>query len=312
MLKYKYIIRERGFHMKFISYIYKGNEGYGIVDKSNNSIIPMKSILTYLYKETPKNLLEFIEIYSDTLIEDIEPVLSKGNIKGIPYDDVKITAPIPHPRRNVFCLGKNYKEHAMEIKSLPSGNSEIPEYPIYFTKVADPCIGHMDKVIIPKEYTDNIDYEVELAVIIGKDGKDIPAEKAEEYIFGYTIANDITARDIQKKHSQWFKGKSLDTFTPMGPYIVHKSEIEFPVELDIISKVNGEIRQSSNTRELIFDIPYIISDLSKGLTLRAGDIILTGTPKGVGMGFNPPRFLKSGDIVECYIEKIGTLVNIIE
>ena len=296
--------------MRFISYIYNDKEYYGIADK--NSIVPMDTILKHLGKEMPKNLLEFIRTYSDSLIQDIETILSNEHIEPIPYDKVKITAPIPHPRRNVFCLGKNYRDHALEIKSLPSGSADIPDYPIYFTKVADPCIGHMDKVIIPKEYTENIDYEVELAVIIGRDGKDIPAEKAEEYIFGYTIANDITARDIQKKHSQWFKGKSLDTFTPMGPYIVHKSEIEFPVELDIISKVNGEIRQSSNTRELIFDIPYIISDLSKGLTLRAGDIILTGTPKGVGMGFNQPRFLKSGDVVECYIEKIGTLLNIIE
>lgn len=170
----------------------------------------------------------------------------------------------------------------------------------------------MDKVIIPKDYSHNFDYEVELAVIIGKDGKDIPFEEAEDYIFGYTIGNDITVRDIQKKHIQWFKGKSLDTCTSIGPYIVHKSAIPFPVDLDISSKVNGEIRQKSNTKDLIFDIPTIISDLSKGLTLRAGDIILTGTPAGVGAGFKPPKYLKPGDIVECYIEKIGSLTNIIE
>jgi len=296
--------------MKFISYLYKGKEGYGIVDK--DSIVPMDTLLNQLGKEVPKNLLEFIETYSDSLLGDLKAVLSKENIEKIPYDRVKITAPIPHPRRNIFCLGKNYREHALEIKSLPGGKTAIPDYPIYFTKVADPCIGHMDKVIIPKEYSENIDYEVELALVIGKDGRDIPMEKAEEYIFGYTIANDITARDIQRKHVQWFKGKSLDTFTPLGPYIVHKSLIDFPVELDISCSVNGEIRQKSNTKHMIFDIPYIISDLSKGLTLRAGDIILTGTPAGVGMGFDPPRFLKAGDVVECYIEKIGTLVNIVE
>lgn len=310
MLKYKYIVRERGFYMKFISYVYDGKEDYGIVDK--NSIVPMSILLKHIDRETPANLLEFIKTYSDSLIEDFKAILFKENIEGIPYDEVKITAPIPYPRRNVFCLGKNYKEHALEIKSLPSENAAVPDYPIYFTKVAYPCIGHMDKVIIPKEYTEKVDYEVELAIVIGKDGKDIPAEKVEEYIFGYTIANDITARDIQKKHSQWLKGKSLDTFTPIGPYIVHKSEIGFPVELELSCKVNGKIRQKSNTRELIFDIPYIISDLSKGLTLRAGDIILTGTPAGVGMGFDPPKFLKSGDVVECYIEKIGALVNYIE
>ena len=296
--------------MKFISYIYDGREDYGILDKG--SIVPMASLLGHLGKEIPENLLEFIRIYSDSLIKDFEVVLSTEDIEKIPYDDVKVTAPIPSPRRNVFCLGKNYKDHALEMKGFTDVKTDIPEYPIYFTKVADPCIGHMDKVIVPKGYTEKVDYEVELAIIIGKDGKDIPKEKAEEYIFGYTIANDISARDIQTKHSQWFKGKSLDTFTPVGPYIVHKAQIGFPVELDISCKVNGELRQNSNTKHLIFDISYIISDLSKGLTLRAGDIILTGTPAGVGMGFDPPKLLKSGDVVECYIEKIGTLTNIID
>jgi len=296
--------------MKFISYIYDGREDYGILDKG--SIVPMASLLGHLGKAIPENLLEFIRIYSDSLIKDFEVVLSTEDIEKIPYDDVKVTAPIPSPRRNVFCLGKNYKDHALEMKGFTDVKTDIPEYPIYFTKVADPCIGHMDKVIVPKGYTEKVDYEVELAIIIGKDGKDIPKEKAEEYIFGYTIANDISARDIQTKHNQWFKGKSLDTFTPVGPYIVHKAQIGFPVELDISCKVNGELRQNSNTKHLIFDISYIISDLSKGLTLRAGDIILTGTPAGVGMGFDPPKLLKSGDVVECYIEKIGTLTNIID
>ena len=297
--------------MKFLSYIYKGDKGYGVLNNNNNSVIPMEVFFRKINKETPENLLEFIRTYSDSLIPMMKDILNNTN-EGIPLENVKITAPIPYPRRNVFCLGKNYAEHAMEIKSLPTGDAVVPDYPIYFTKIADPAVGHMDKVIIPKDYTVDIDYEVELAVIIGKEGKNIPPEKAEDYIFGYTIGNDITARDVQKKHIQWFKGKSLDSFTPMGPWIVHKSEIGFPPELEITCKVNGEIRQKSNTKNLIFDIPYIISDLSKGLTLRAGDIIMTGTPKGVGMGFNPPRFLKSGDVVECYIEKIGTLINVIE
>lgn len=295
--------------MKFISYVYKDEEDYGIID--DNSIVPMSKLLKQINKKMPKNLLEFIQAYSDSLIPQLKDALSKIN-ESIPYDQVKITAPIPYPRRNVFCLGKNYSEHAKEIKSIPSGNTEIPDYPIYFTKIADPSVGHMDKVIIPKGYTENIDYEVELSIVIGKDGKDISPEEAEEYIFGYTIGNDISARDLQTKHVQWFKGKSLDGFTTTGPWIVDISEIGFPVELDISCKVNGELRQNSNTKELIFDIATIISDLSKGLTLRAGDIIMTGTPAGVGMGFHPTRFLKPGDMVESYIEKIGTLTNIIE
>lgn len=295
--------------MKFLSYIYNNQESYGVLKESKDTVVPMTSLLNLLSRNCPSNLLGFIQMYSDSLNPEIEQILDENYSEELALDEIKITAPIPNPRRNVFCLGKNYVEHAMEIKILSTGKDTVPDYPIYFTKVCDPAIGDMDEVIIPKEYTEKIDYEVELAVIIGKDGKDILPEDAESYIFGYTIANDISARDIQIKHVQWFKGKSLDTFTPMGPYIVDKAEIKFPVELDISCKVNDEIRQNSNTNKLIFDIPYIISDLSKGLTLRAGDIILTGTPSGVGIGFKPHKYLKSGDIVQCYIEKIGTLNN---
>lgn len=295
--------------MKFLSYIYNNQESYGVLKESKDTVVPMTSLLNLLSRNCPSNLLGFIQMYSDSLNPEIEQILDENYSEELALDEIKITAPIPNPRRNVFCLGKNYVEHAMEIKILSTGKDIVPDYPIYFTKICDPAIGDMDEVIIPKEYTEKLDYEVELALIIGKDGKDILPEDAESYIFGYTIANDISARDIQIKHVQWFKGKSLDTFTPMGPYIVDKAEIKFPVELDISCKVNDEIRQNSNTNKLIFDIPYIISDLSKGLTLRAGDIILTGTPSGVGIGFKPHKYLKSGDIVQCYIEKIGTLKN---
>lgn len=297
--------------MKFVSYIYDNNEHYGVINADESKVIPMYLLFEKLDKVCPINLLEFIQSSSDSLLLDLKDMLNENHYNAIALVDLKITAPIPNPRRNVFCLGKNYADHAMEIKSLPGGEAKVPNYPIYFTKVADPAIGHMDKVIIPTGITEKVDYEVELAIIIGKDGKNIELKDVEDFIFGYSIANDISARDVQGKHIQWFKGKSLDTFTPMGQYIVHKSHIGLPVELDIRCNVNGELRQSSNTKNLIFDIPYIVSDLSKGLTLRAGDIILTGTPAGVGMGFNPPKFLKSGDVIECYIEKLGTLVNMI-
>ncbi|MFA5577830.1 MAG: fumarylacetoacetate hydrolase family protein [Tissierellaceae bacterium] len=295
--------------MKFISYEINGSEEYGVLNENNTKITPMGILLNDLDKKLPLNLLEFIQSYSDSLNHAILDKMKSFGDMGISLEDVKITSPIKYPRRNVFCLGKNYADHAKEVKSIPSGSAEIPDQPIYFSKIADPAIGHMDKFFIPKDYTDKIDYEVELAVIIGKDGKDILPENVEEYIFGYTIGNDISARDIQTKHVQWFKGKSLDGFTSLGPYVVDKSEIKFPVELDISCKVNGELRQSSNTKNLIFDIATIISDLSRGLTLRAGDIILTGTPAGVGMGFEPAKFLKSGDKVECHVENIGSLVN---
>ena len=297
--------------MKFISYIFDKKEDYGILSKDGKIVFPMEVLLSKLNKEVPKNLLDFVKISSDGLILDLERVLKDNELTGVSIERLDFTAPIPNPRRNVFCLGKNYIDHALEI-DIPGIEPEIPEFPIYFTKVTDPAMGHMDNVLIPNNITEMGDYEVELAIIIGKDGKDIASDDAEDYIFGYSIANDISARDIQTKHNQWFKGKSFDTFTPMGPYLVHKSEIAFPIELDISCKVNGELRQHSNTKNLIFDIPYIISDLSKGLTLRAGDIILTGTPAGVGMGFNPPIYLKAEDVVECSIEKLGTLVNTIK
>ncbi len=298
--------------MHYLTYLYKDRDNYGILTTDKKGVIPMNLLLKELDKEVPTSLLNFIRTYSNSLSSDLAELLRKKNLNSISIDHIKILSPIPYPRRNIFCLGKNYADHAMEIKSLPGGTAEIPKEPIYFTKIADPAIGHKDYIVIPKEYTNQLDYEVELAIIIARDGKNISIEEAQDYIFGYTISNDISARDIQKRHIQWFKGKSLDNSTSIGPWIVDKSLIKFPVELDITCKVNKEVRQSSNTRNLIFDIATIISDLSKGLTLRAGDIILTGTPAGVGLGMDPPQFLKSGDIVECSIENIGNLINYVK
>lgn len=294
--------------MKFASYIWEDKAGYGLLNAEEDHLIPMDLIMKDLNKACPENLLKFIEEYGNSLVEEISSNLEKFQDGAIPLEDLKITSPIPNPRRNVFCLGKNYADHAMEVQ----GNgieAKVPDYPIYFTKIADPAIGPDDEIVVPWTVTRKIDYEVELALIIGKDGKNIKAEEAEDYIFGYSIGNDVSARDLQFNHLQWFKGKSLDTFTPIGPYIVHKSEIPFPVELDIKSFVNGEKRQDSNTRNFIFDIPFIISDLSSAIRLRAGDIILTGTPAGVGIGFQPHKLLITGDVVECRIEKLGSLVN---
>ena len=190
-----------------------------------------------------------------------------------------------------------------------SSATSLPVHPIYFTKPDHTVIATGGKIRLHGKYTQKVDYEVELAIIIGKPGTDIPAEKAEEYVFGYTIANDVSARDLQQDHTQWYKGKSLLTHCPMGPWIVHKSMLPLPLSLTIESYVNGELRQHANVSDLIFDVSAIISDLSRGYELRPGDIILTGTPAGVGMGFDPPKFLKDGDEVICRIEKIGDLVN---
>ncbi|MEK4822953.1 fumarylacetoacetate hydrolase family protein [Niallia sp. FSL W8-0951] len=223
----------------------------------------------------------------------------------IPMEKVKFLAPIPRPRKNIFCVGKNYEEHAIEMGS----KADIPEHVMIFTKAPTTVIGHMENIMEHKQVTEQLDYEGELAVIIGKKGKGIKKEKALDYIFGYTILNDITARDLQKKHKQFFIGKSLDTTAPIGPWIVTKDSIPNPNELNITTKVNGEIRQQSNTKHFIFPIEEVISVLSKGMTLEPGDIIATGTPAGVGKGFNPPRFLKAGDSIEISVEGIGTLIN---
>ena len=293
--------------MKFVTYIDNSEERVGII--IGEKVIHINEIFNVLGKASVSSMTELIENFEPHIIEKIETAVSNNNFNSEPLNLVKLLAPIPNPKRNIFCLGKNYVEHAKEIKMTKISDTGIPDYPIYFTKVASPAIGNGDPIKFSLGVTTQVDYEVELAVVIGKEGIDIKPEEAEEYIFGYTIVNDVSARDLQGKHIQWFKGKSLDTFCPMGPYLVHKNEILFPTELDITCRVNGELRQNSNTRNLIFNIPYIISDLSKGLTLKPGDIIITGTPSGVGMGFEPPKVLKNGDVVECYIENIGKLVN---
>jgi len=218
----------------------------------------------------------------------------------------KIISPIPWPRKNVILLGVNYKEHVEEGARARSLELKYPEAPVFFTKPATSIIGHLGKVVHHRA-TEKLDYEIELAVIIGKKGRDIPKEKVYDYIFGYTICLDMTARDLQRRHGQWFKGKSLDTLCPLGPWIVHKSALPNPQALRLICRVNGEVMQDDNTSNMIFDIPTTIESLSSGMTLEPGEIISTGTPSGVGFARVPPFFLKPGDKVEGEIEGIGVL-----
>ncbi len=290
--------------MKFIFFENEMGKAVGIL-KGVDKIVPLKDLMK---EAAPADMNDVIENFSEAAIMELEKELESAEA-SISLSDVKVLAPIEYPKRHIFCLGKNYLDHANETKGLPGGTDDIPQFPIYFSKVAHPAIGQGDNVLAYQAYTEKVDYEVELAVVIGKDGIDIAKEDAESYIFGYTIINDISARNIQRKHGQWFKGKSMETYCPMGPVLVHKSEIPFPVELDIQCSINGELRQNSNTNQLIFDIPTIIHDLSKGMYLRKGDIISTGTPAGVGLGFKPFKFLKPGDVMACYVEKIGTLTN---
>jgi len=218
----------------------------------------------------------------------------------------KLLAPIPWPRKNAVMLGINYREHVDEGARARSLEIKYPEWPVFFTKPATSVIGPNGKVVRHK-VTDKLDWEVELAVIIGKKGRDIPKAKAYDYIFGYTVCLDMTARELQRIHGQWFKGKALDTLCPLGPWIVHKSAMPDPQQVRLICRVNGQVMQDGNTRDMIFDIPTIIESLSGGMTLEPGDIISTGTPSGVGFARTPPVFLNPGDKVEGEVEGIGTL-----
>ncbi|HEY9215614.1 MAG TPA: fumarylacetoacetate hydrolase family protein, partial [Ancylobacter sp.] len=227
--------------------------------------------------------------------------------------DVTLLAPIPHPPRNIFCVGKNYRDHAREFANsgYEAGavkGAEIDDYPAVFTKPASCVVGPGATVETHPGVTSAVDYEVELTIVIGKGGRDISRADALDHIWGYTIINDVTARDRQKNHRQWFLGKALDTFCPMGPWITTADEVNAD-NLQVKTWVNGELRQDANTRDLIFDIPGLIETISAGTTLEPGDLIATGTPAGVGLGFKPPKFLKAGDNVTMSITGLGTLSN---
>ncbi len=260
------------------------------------------------------------ELYLLPQAADMNELIRSGGIRTIPEDAVKlesgsavrILSPIPRPAQDVLCLGINYAAHAVEADRFSSEafGGERP-YPIFFSKRVNYSQGTGAGIPSYPDLVDSLDYECELGVIIGKDAKNVAREDAAEYVFGYTIVNDVSARNLQTRHKQWYFGKSLDGFTPMGPCIVSADEFAFPPQLGISCLVNGEVRQDSNTGYLIAGIAEIISILSEGMTLQAGTIIATGTPSGVGMGMTPPSFLKAGDVVECRIEGIGSLQNTI-
>jgi len=227
-----------------------------------------------------------------------------------PIETVELLAPIPQPRRNIFCVGRNYHAHAKELSgSVFKANAADPSsWPIVFTKLPECVVGPQDKVVLPVGVSSQIDYEAELAVIIGKPGKNIPRQDALSHVYGYTIVNDVTARDVQMRHQQWDLGKSFDTFCPMGPWVITADEFD-GTDTRVRCWVNGELRQDGHTRDFIFDIPSLIETCSRGITLLPGDIIATGTPAGVGMGLNPPQYLKSRDVVRIQIEGLGEIEN---
>ncbi len=250
------------------------------------------------------------------LIEHYASAKSKLEFAGdpLPFDQVQFLAPVPRPRRNIMCVGKNYFEHAHEFtrsgfdSSASSAKDAIPSAPIVFTKVPESVVASGTPMGYPNGASQQLDYEAELGVIIGKPGLAINKADAMSHVFGYVIINDLTARDLQAKHKQWFLGKSFETSCPMGPWIATADELDGG-DLNLKCWVNGELRQNANTKDLIFDIPTLIETLSAGTTLLPGDIIATGTPVGVGIGFNPPRFLNPGDVVDIEIDGLGRLSN---
>jgi 2-keto-4-pentenoate hydratase/2-oxohepta-3-ene-1,7-dioic acid hydratase in catechol pathway len=239
-----------------------------------------------------------------------------GTTPGRPLAEVELLAPLPRPRRNVFCVGKNYREHAREFGAsgydasggASADGGHLPARPVVFTKPPSSVIGPGALIERHADVAHELDYEAELAVIIGPGGRDIPASRALRHVWGYTIVNDVTARDRQRDHKQWFLGKGLDTFCPMGPYAVTADEVD-GTALQVECRVNGELRQKAGTADLVFGIPELIETISAGLTLEPGDVIATGTPAGVGIGFDPPRFLSAGDVIEISISGLGTLRN---
>lgn len=249
----------------------------------------------------------------NSLIDSLAGKLPSAELlrgEAIPLGDVKLLAPIPSPRQDVLCLGMNYNDHSVEAARWGKdafirneGNA------VYFSKRAWRIAGPGDAIDGHFDMVEGLDYEAELAVVLGRDAYNVPMGSAFDYVLGYSVINDVSARNLQKAHKQFYFGKSLDTHTVMGPWIVTRDELSEPPELSVRCFVNGEKRQDGNTADMIFDIPYIIADLSRGMTLKAGTVIATGTPAGVGMGFDPPRYLSAGDIVRCEIEGIGAIEN---
>ncbi len=276
----------------------------GILDRPRAEVVDLA-----VAPGLPRDMQGFIES-GDGGLRVAREVLAKA-VGRIPVSQVRLMAPVPRPCRNIVCVGKNYREHAAEVRSLTpdQGGDGIPQRPIFFTKATSSVIGSDQPIPGWLDPTQSVDYEGELAVVLGIGGRGISARDVWRHVYGYTILNDVTSRKMQRSHQQWYLGKSLDGFCPMGPALVTADEVPDPTRLRVQTRVNGELRQDATLSELIFAIPELIETLSGSMTLEAGDIVATGTPAGVGMGFKPPRYLNRGDRVAVTIEPIGTLRN---
>jgi 2-keto-4-pentenoate hydratase/2-oxohepta-3-ene-1,7-dioic acid hydratase in catechol pathway len=290
--------------MKIVAYETDGAAGVGVLDADGTAVAPF----ALSAEEAADGVQSLVEraVAGQALPETGAPV---------PLADLRLRAPLPRPRRNVFCVGKNYYDHAHEFSKSGFDSSAaagtIPKAPIVFSKVPESVCAHGDAILMDPSVSTTLDYEVELGVIIGRGGRGITKENALDHVWGYTVINDATARDLQGLHSQWLIGKSQDTFCPMGPCAVTADAFDLS-DAFVKTWINGELRQDSNTKLLIFDVPTIIATIAAGITLIPGDVIATGTPAGVGIGFDPPVYLKPGDVVRMEIEHIGVLENRVE
>ncbi len=300
--------------MKLLTYLTSDNEQRaGFIH--NNKVVDLEDFGQVANFPLPSTVLELIDMGFEviaeinTLLEDI----SEAELAEISYDlsEIQILAPIPKPRKNIIGIGLNYTEHVAESARTLDTTGKLPQKPIIFSKPPTTVTGPNTNILLNPKLTQQLDWEVELAVVMGKKGKYVTKENALDYVFGYTVINDISARDCRRE-GQWIVSKGQDTFAPMGPFLVTKDEIENPHNLNLSLKLNGIEKQNSNTQFMLFNINDLIEDLSTVFTLEAGDIIATGTPAGVGAGRNPQEWMKDGDIVECYVEKIGILTNTVK
>jgi 2-keto-4-pentenoate hydratase/2-oxohepta-3-ene-1,7-dioic acid hydratase in catechol pathway len=292
--------------MRLVTFSDSQGTRIGVHDIATNTIVDLAA-----GSRLPRDMTAFVALGKNGLQRARRAV--KSGEGRIPLAAVRLHAPFPRPAKNILCVGKNYYDHAREFHAsgfdASAGKDAIPELPIMFTKWPNSVIGPGEPIPSANDYTDSTDYEGELTVVIGTGGRNIAKDRAYDHVYGYTIVNDATSRTLQSRHKQWFLGKSLDGYCPMGPCIVTADEIEDVTQLRLVTKVNGEIRQDAYVSQLIFDIPTLIETVSKVMTLEPGDLIATGTCAGVGIGFDPPRFLKAGDVVAITIEPIGTLEN---
>lgn len=295
--------------MHLVTFIESGGARVGVLDPQRGQVVD----LAVAAPELPREMTGVIAGGAAALERMREAAASGAG--RLPMDAVRLLAPVPRPPRNIFCVGKNYRDHVMEVNTSGAdlgGSTSEPRVPIFFTKATTSVTGPDAAIPGRLDPTHTVDYEGELAVVIGEGGRGITRAEAWRHVHGYTLINDVTSRKLQVSHQQWFIGKSLDGFCPMGPALVTRDEVGDVNALRVCTRVNGELRQDGRVADMIFDIPALIEALSRTLTLLPGDIIATGTPAGVGMGYSPPRYLQAGDRVAVTVEGIGTLENPVE